>query len=125
MMYCEVADDDHASRMVTDGRFKLIYYPVGNRTYFFDLQNDPNELTDLSGSAEHRQVCGRLKDRLIQELYGGDEAWARHGELCGLPAKPFRSGGNRTLSAQRGDHWPPPPITNIPQIEWNPTTPTR
>lgn len=120
LMYCEVADDDHASRMVTDGRNKLIYYPVGNRSQLFDLKADPHEMTDLATDPEHAGIRARLEERLAAELYGGDESWAEDGKLRGLPAKPFVPGGNRTLSAQRGSHWPPPPITDIPQIEWNP-----
>lgn len=119
-IYCEVADDDHASRMIADGRFKLIYYAVGNVSQLFDLISDPNELTDLADDPAHGEVRARLESLLVQELYGGDEAWASDGRLRGLPAKPFVPGGNRTLSAQRGGHWPPPPITDIPQIEWNP-----
>ena len=119
-MYCEVADDDHASRMVTDGRYKLIYYPVGNVSYLFDLKNDPYEEANLAEDGDHAEIRRKLTELLIGELYGGDEAWAADGRLTGVPAKRFAPGGNRTLSAQRGDHWPPPPITNIPQIEWNP-----
>lgn len=123
-IYSEVADDDHASRMVFDGRYKLIYYPVGNASYLFDLENDPNEEVNLAGDAAHGDVLDKLGSLLISELYEGDEAWAKDGKLVGLPHQEFRPGGNRTLSAQRGDHWPPPPITNIPQIEWNPTAST-
>lgn len=120
-IYSEVADDDHASRMVADERYKLIYYPVGNRRMLFDLQADPREMIDLSSDPEHRAALDRLTGKLIPELYGGDEAWVVDGELKGLPEKPFKPAGNRTLSAQRGSHWPPAPIVDIPQIEWNPT----
>lgn len=123
-IYCEVADDDHASRMVSDGRYKLIYYPVGNALYLFDLEKDANEERNLAHDEAHRDIRQRLIELLIGELYGGDEAWAADGRLIGLPAKTFVPGGNRTLSAQRGDHWPPPPITDIPQIEWNPQAST-
>lgn len=121
LIYSEVADDDHASRMITDGRYKLIYYPVGNRSLLFDLQNDPHEMVDLSEDRDHATLRESLTEKLIHELYGGDEEWATDGELRGLPAKPFEQAGNRTLSAQRGSHWPPAPTVNIPQIEWNPT----
>ncbi len=119
-IYCEVADDDHASRMVSDGHFKLIYYPVGNAVLLFDLKEDRTEEVNIADDERYADVRRKLTALLIAELYGGDEAWAENGVLKGLPAKPFTPGGNRTLSAQRGNHWPPPPITNIPQIEWNP-----
>lgn len=120
-VYCEVADDDHASRMVSDGKYKLIYYPVGNRSFLFNLEDDPHELRDLSASAEHASVRQKLIEILSSELYGGDEKWVVDGNLKGLPSKDFKPAGNRTLSAQRGSHWPPAPIVDIPQIEWNPT----
>lgn len=103
-MYCEVADDDHASRMVTDGRYKLIYYPVGNASYLFDLRNDKNEQVNLADDEAHQDVRDKLAGILIGELYGGDETWASGGRLKGTPPKKFLPGGNRTLSAQRGEH---------------------
>nr|WP_245398829.1 sulfatase-like hydrolase/transferase [Oceaniglobus trochenteri] len=119
--YSEVADDDHASRMVTDGEFKLIYYPVGNYTMLFDLKNDPDEMENLAGQERHQEVQSGLEARLMGELYGGDESWVAEGKLVGVSAKPFVRAGDRTLSAQRGSHWPPAPTVDIPQIEWNPT----
>ncbi|MCZ6679520.1 MAG: sulfatase-like hydrolase/transferase, partial [Candidatus Poribacteria bacterium] len=116
--YGEVGEDDHATRMIHDGRFKLIYYPVGNCRQLFDLESDPQELTDLSNSAEHADVLARLTDLLISQLYGGDEAWVQNGQLVGLPDRDFVPGPNRGLSSQRGAHWPPPPQTDMPQIEW-------
>lgn len=87
----------------------------------FDLKTDPNEMIDLSQSADHAATLKDLTAMLMQELYGGDEEWVVEGKLEGLPSKPFRQAGNRTLSAQRGSHWPPAPQVDIPQIEWNPT----
>lgn len=120
-IYSEVADDDHASRMVSDGRYKLIYYPVGNYSMLFDLESDPHEMQNLAKDKAHAETVERLTALLVPELYGGDESWAVNGKLVGLPVKKFVPAGNRTLSAQRGSHWPPAPIVDIPQIEWNPT----
>jgi arylsulfatase len=122
-LYCEVGEDLHASRMVTDGRYKLIYYPVGNRSQLFDTIEDPSEMTDLSENPEHKAKLDQLSQVLISQLYGGDEAWAKDGAFVGAALKKFHPAGNRTLSAQRGSHWPPPPQMNIPQIEWNPEKP--
>ncbi|RKU11380.1 arylsulfatase [Candidatus Poribacteria bacterium] len=117
--YGEVGEDNHATRMIHAGRYKLIYYPVGNCRQLFDLQNDPDELTDLSASAEHADILTNLTDLLISQLYGGDEAWAENGQLIGLPDRDFVPGPNRGLSSQRGSHWPQPPRTNMPQIQWH------
>ena len=117
--YAEVGENDHATRMIHNGRYKLIYYAVGNHRQLFDLQEDPNELVDLSTSANHAQIVHNLSEILISQLYGGDEAWLQDGQLVGRPNRPFTPGPNRGLSSQRGDHWPPPPATNMPQIEWH------
>ena len=116
--YGEIGEAGHATRMIRDGRYKLIYYPVGNCRQLFDLKTDPDEFTDLSNSAEHVDILARLTEHLISQLYGGDEAWVQNGQLIGLPDRDFSPGPNRGLSSQRGDHWPQPPHTDMSQIEW-------
>jgi len=116
--YGEIDEGPRATRMIHDGRFKLIYYGTGNRKLLFDLENDPNELQDLSASPDHAKTLKRLENLLIGQLYGGDEKWVKDGKLVGEPDKAFSPGPNRTLTSQRGAHWPPPPASDIPQIEW-------
>ena len=118
-VYGEVGEGDHATRMIRSGQWKLIYYPAGNVRQLFDLESDPMEIHDLSGSEAHRPVLGHLSGVLASQLYGGDEAWVRDGKLEGRPARTFRPGPNRGLSSQRGHHWPPPPKTDMPQIQWH------
>ncbi|MDE0100531.1 MAG: sulfatase-like hydrolase/transferase [Truepera sp.] len=117
-LYGEVGEGGSATRMIHDGRHKLIYYPVGNRRQLFDLEDDPNELRDLSGSPAYQQVLIRLTELLIGQLYGGDEAWAEGGQLIGLPDRAFVPGPNKWLSGQRGDHFPPPPRAAMQQLQW-------
>jgi arylsulfatase A-like enzyme len=47
-------------RAITDGRWKLIVYPRINKRQLFDLQADPNEITDLAGEAAHKETLDRL-----------------------------------------------------------------
>ena len=108
-LYGECGIDATATRMLHDGRFKLIYYSAGNRSQLFDLEEDPVELTALWESEKHYEVGMRLQKLLIAELYGSDETWVRDGALHGLPESEFQPMINRGLSAQRGTHWPPPP----------------
>ena len=117
--YCEIDEGIHATRMVHDGRYKLIYYATGNVRQLFDLQTDPQELVDLAGDDVHDEPLARLTALLIGQLYGGDEAWVKDGGLVGLPARTFTPGPNKGLTSQRGAHWPQPPATNMPQIEWH------
>jgi arylsulfatase A-like enzyme len=118
-LYGEVGEGDHATRMIRQGRHKLIYYPVGNTRQLFDVDADPHEALDLSGSADHAELLEDLTAKLIGELYGGDEAWAEGGNLVGKANRTFKPGPNRGLSSQRGHHWPPPPKTDMQQIVWH------
>jgi choline-sulfatase len=118
-LYGEVGEDAHATRMIHAGRYKLIYYPVGNCRQLFDLENDPDELTNLAASPDYAEILAHLTGLLVGQLYGGDEAWIQDGQLAGLPNRSFVPGPNKGLSSQRGHHWPPPPRTDMPQIEWH------
>ncbi len=118
-LYGEVGEGDHATRMIRKGRFKLIYYPAGNVRQLFDLEADPLELKDLSWDQNHEAVLEELSAILIRQLYAGDEEWASDGRLQGRPARTFHPGPNRGLSSQRGHHWPPPPKTDMRQIQWH------
>jgi arylsulfatase A-like enzyme len=112
LFYGEYAEGSEATRMLHDGRHKLIYYAAGNRLQLFDLERDPRELEDLVEDPAYSEVRQRLTQRLKQELYGSDEWWLdREGNLVGLPEfdKPLST--DRTLALQRGSHWPVPPQT--------------
>jgi arylsulfatase A-like enzyme len=47
-------------RAVRDARYKLIRYPQVNVTQLFDLQNDPDELTNLADKPDHSQRINSL-----------------------------------------------------------------
>jgi arylsulfatase A-like enzyme len=96
------APADGNTRMMRDSRFKLIYYPVGNRVQLFDLLNDPDELRDLAADPAYAEARERLTGAMIAEFYGGDEAWAQGGKLVGLPEKVYQPRPDRGLLNQRG-----------------------
>lgn len=97
--------------MLRKGRWKYHYY-VGFRPELFDLQDDPEELVDLAGSAEHAQVLAAMHEallaicdpdavdrqaqadqaRLIQH-YGGPDAAHQLGSSTSTPAKVPAAGG--------------------------------
>ncbi len=120
-LYGECTEGASATRMVHNGRHKLIYYATGNRVQLFDLTEDPRELNDLSDSADHTEIRKDLTNKLIAELYGSDETWVVNGQLVGLPDQPSGSKPNRGLSGQRGSHWPVPPQTGLkgPDLQHN------
>lgn len=84
-LYGEFKEDHNATRMVHDGRHKLIYYPVGHRFQLFDLLEDPNELRDVADDPGHSRVRARLTGLLKERIYGSDLDWLKDGELVGLP----------------------------------------
>lgn len=51
-------------RMICDERWKYILYPKVGREQLFDLQNDPNEMHDLSTESAHAAKRDDLKARL-------------------------------------------------------------
>ncbi len=108
-LYGEYGVEHEATRMLHDGRFKLIYYASGNRLQLFDLENDPREMNDLVESESHKETRNNLVARLIDELYGSDLDWIKDGKLVGLPESESNDVPERGLSLQRGRHWPVPP----------------
>ena len=110
-LYGELWEDDRATRMIRGKRYKLIYYAVGNRLQFFDMENDPDELHDLAKDPGHKSILVEHIDLLLKELHGSDREWVHEGLLVGLPDKEFhfrptqdRCGilSNRALLLQRG-----------------------
>ena len=108
-LYGEYGAGQEATRMLHDGRHKLIYYAAGNRRQLFDLENDPQELTDLSEQPSHQELLERLSGQLIEQLYGDDLSWVQDQRLVGLPTLNGPPPPSRQLSLQRGRHWPVPP----------------
>jgi len=60
-------------RAIRDDRWKLIRYPKVDKTQLFDLQNDPHEMTDLSGRPEYAEkVTAMLTLLAAQQKEIGD-----------------------------------------------------
>jgi arylsulfatase A-like enzyme len=59
-------------RAVRDARWKLIRYPLIDKTQLFDLQADPYEARDLAGAPEHAETVRRLTGLLerMQQAWG-------------------------------------------------------
>lgn len=101
-LYGEHGEGTAAMRMIRDPRYKLIYYPVGNRLQLFDMQADPRETRDLVLEGTHQDTAERLKRLLIEELYGDDLRWVEDDRLVGLPEPPYLPAPDRNLRGQRG-----------------------
>lgn len=55
-------------RSIRNERWKLIRYPLVDRTQLFDLQVDPRELNNLAEKPEHAATVAALLKRLEQEM---------------------------------------------------------
>lgn len=62
----------NCQRSIRDDRWKLIRYPLINKTQLFDLQADPHELNDLAGCPENTEKIKELLAVLEaeQQRYG-------------------------------------------------------
>ncbi len=120
LLFCEALEGVTATRMVTDGRYKLIWYPCGNHIQLFDLHDDPRECVNVADEPGMADIRNRLESGMIGFLHGGDEAWVSDGRLTGFPAEDVPPRPNRELSGQRGLHYPPPPHTDPSHIVGTP-----
>ena len=84
-------------------------YAYGNRLQLFDLHDDPQELTDLADLPGYATTREELVRTLLGELYGNDSDWSDNATLIGVPADQPDGTPDRSLSLQRGSHWPIPP----------------
>lgn len=112
VFYGEIGENARASRMIFDGRYKLIWYPAGNRVQLFDLETDPTEATDLSLNESLAPVREALERKLVERLYGSDLDWISDGRLVGFPAPAELPLPARGLAGQRGLHYPQIPQTD-------------
>jgi arylsulfatase A-like enzyme len=110
-LYGDCLENISATRMLHDGRHKLIWYPAGNHLQLFDLDEDPDELRNLANDPDYTAVRARLVEGLAGELYGADveQGWVKDGKLVGFEAPPYKEHPDRGLNGQRGLHFPQPP----------------
>ncbi len=111
MLYGDCLETQGASRMLHDGRHKLIWYPAGNHLQLFDLETDPTELHDRSEDPAYAGVRKTLEGRLASTCYGADldQGWIVDGRLAGFDPGLYVKKADRSFSGQRGIHYPEPP----------------
>jgi arylsulfatase len=82
---------------ITDGKEKYIYYPGRGEEQFFDLVNDPVEMTNLADDPVYADRVALGRSRLISELEGRPEGFVVNGKLAKLdgPTPSFLPGYER------------------------------
>ncbi|MFJ9179388.1 sulfatase-like hydrolase/transferase [Streptomyces sp. NPDC102360] len=103
-LHGEYGEGSEATRMAHDGRYKLVYYPMGDVVQLFDVPNDPWDERDLAHDPDLATVRERLLRRIAEEAYGSDRDWITDGIPTGLPTQPQHLPVDRGLSQQRGLH---------------------
>ena len=88
-------------RSVREERWKLIRYPQINHTQLFDLENDPNEMTNLAESKEHKAHV----DRLMTKLQTWQTNWGDKLPLTSKTPKP--KAFDFTKAKRVPDRWQP------------------
>ena len=71
----------NCQRSIRDDRWKLIRYPLIDKTQLFDLQADPHEMNDLAGKAEYAE---KIKE-LMRAVENDAETVRRHRAACRRP----------------------------------------
>lgn len=90
-----VREPDDSWHLVTDGRFKYIWFPDSGREMLFDLPSDPGETTDLMGLGKWKGEAERMKAHMIRELQGRPEGFVVDGQL--VAERPLRQVLEKTL----------------------------
>jgi arylsulfatase A-like enzyme len=103
-LFGEISEGFLATRMATDQRYKLIYYPFNNIRQLFDLENDPGENNNLADDPAYSHVLEELSLFLIDNLHSGDEKYVENGRLVGFTGEVPRPHSPISLAGQRGLH---------------------
>lgn len=108
-LFGEISEGIKATRMIYDGRYKLVYYPYGNVIQLFDVESDRNERHNLADSPDHTSIKEKLEKLLVENLYGDeDRMWIKDGRLAGRTDMTYEERPDYGFSNQRGLHWPAP-----------------
>ncbi len=76
---------------LTDGHTKYIFHALDGEEQLFDIDNDPGELRDLAGYAEHEAELRKWRNRMIEHLQVRGEEFVDHGRLALRPERMLTS----------------------------------
>jgi arylsulfatase len=110
-LYGDCLETPGASRMLHDGRMKLIWYPAGNvGPALRPRGRSPRAAHDLAMIRPCRDRRA-MEERLAEHCYGHDleQGWVRDGRLEGYDPGPYTRRVDRSFHGQRGLHYPEPP----------------
>ena len=82
--FCKIPQSLDAAaitRALTDGRRKYVWLPGTGVEQYFNLEEDPNEMIDLSAEAVYRDEISAWRSILVDELEGRPEGFVDNGRL--------------------------------------------
>ncbi|MYJ77097.1 MAG: sulfatase-like hydrolase/transferase, partial [Caldilineaceae bacterium SB0670_bin_27] len=85
---------------ITDGRWKYIWFPVGGSEQLFDLENDPQELHNISSAEVASPHLERLRTELIARHQARGSSAVEEGNWVTLPVPA------ETEADRRNTSWP-------------------
>jgi arylsulfatase A-like enzyme len=66
---------------LTDGHMKYIFHAHDGSEQLFDLDNDPQELKNLSSEAAHQNKLKLWRARMVKHLEVRGDQWVKNGKL--------------------------------------------
>jgi arylsulfatase len=83
--YKKGAQTADSSHMLSDGRFKYIWYNEGNIEHLFDLEADPLEQINLAAREQHSDLLHKWRKHLVSVLEQEHSTDVKKGKLVSLP----------------------------------------
>ncbi|PAV31179.1 arylsulfatase [Virgibacillus profundi] len=72
----EHAFGEKSFHYITDGKEKYIWFSQNGEEQFFDLENDPQEMTNLLKVVDYQERIEKRRNQLVKELEGREEGYS-------------------------------------------------
>lgn len=79
--HSKVYEPDNAWVAITDGRYKYIFFTLTGGEQLFDLEKDPDELSNIVKQESHKETYQNLYSELVNELAERGTKWVVDGKL--------------------------------------------
>ena len=95
MEHAQIYEPDNAWVAITDNKYKYVYFTLTGAEQLFDLENDPQEITELvTSTSPPKKVLAEYRIKMVNYLKERGEEWVRDDHLV-VQDKPIYTGINR------------------------------
>jgi len=70
-----VPTSNSGMQYLTNGKLKYVWLPGQDRELFFDIENDPCEMTNLADNSDWAEEIAKWRNHLVEELKGRPEGF--------------------------------------------------